>query len=254
MTDVQTPPDSPFRPLEQPANLTSTLVARLTEEIVSGRLAPGVRLPTEQEMMTSFGVSRTVIREAVAALKADGLVVTRQGSGAFVAAQNRRPFRIEPSQLETVRDVLHLMELRMSVEIEAAGLAAERRLHEDLVEIDRRLDDIDRAIDAGEQAINEDFAFHRAIAGATHNPYHLKFLEFLGDRTIPRQGVLFSPLASDRYARAYLGSIQNEHRMIAAAIKAQDADRARAMARQHFVNSQDRYRRIAEEVEAREQE
>ena len=60
---------------------------RIAGEIRSGRLAPGARLPTEQELMGAMGVSRTVVREAVAALRAEGLVTTRQGSGAFVAAE-----------------------------------------------------------------------------------------------------------------------------------------------------------------------
>ena len=74
---------SGFSRLDAPVSLTDTLVARLEDEIVSGRLNPGARLPTEHQMMVSFGVSRTVVREAVAALKSDGLVITRQGSGAF---------------------------------------------------------------------------------------------------------------------------------------------------------------------------
>ncbi len=251
MTDAQTVTLSPFRPLQQPANLTSTLVARLTEEITSGRLVPGLRLPTEKEMMVSFGVSRTVIREAVSALRADGLVVTRQGSGAFVADGGRRPFRIDPDQLDSIRDVLNLMELRTSVELEAAGLAAGRRKAEDLRGIEEALDRIDRAIAEGDPAINADFDFHRAIARATHNPYHLKFLEFLGNLTIPRQSVRIA-VQTPEEQRAYLNRVQTEHRDIYAAIKGQDADAAREAARRHFKNSRTRYQKIAEEVATRE--
>src|SRR5712672_943199 len=82
-----------LRPLTAPRRLTHELVERLTAEIVSGKLPPGARLPTEQEMIAATGVSRTVVREAVAALRAEGLVVTRQGAGAFVAEGVRRPFR-----------------------------------------------------------------------------------------------------------------------------------------------------------------
>ena len=79
-------------PLGPPKNRTAEVVERLAAEIGSGRLSPGARLPTEQEMMTALGVSRTVVREAVAALRAQGLVTTRQGLGAFVASdQQRRP-------------------------------------------------------------------------------------------------------------------------------------------------------------------
>ena len=115
-----------LQPLEAPRGLTGELVARLTANIVSGKLPPGSRLPTEQEMIVATGVSRTVVREAVAALKADRLVITRQGVGAFVAEQVRRPFRVDFDERSTLREVLNVMELRTGVEVEAAGLAAER--------------------------------------------------------------------------------------------------------------------------------
>src|SRR5215470_3815297 len=114
-----------FRPLAS-RSLAHALVERLSAEIVSGRLAAGARLPTEQELIASAGVSRTVVREAIAALRAEGLVVTRQGAGAFVADGSRRPFKIEPSEPGSLAEILALMELRTAIEVEAAGLAAER--------------------------------------------------------------------------------------------------------------------------------
>src|SRR6516162_8461758 len=115
---------STVRPLPPPRSLTGELVARLTEDITSGKLPPGSRLPTEQELIAATGVSRTVVREAVAALRAEGLVITRQGVGAFVPENARRPLRIDFDQLSPLRAVLDVMELRTGIEIEAAGLAA----------------------------------------------------------------------------------------------------------------------------------
>jgi DNA-binding transcriptional regulator YhcF (GntR family) len=98
-------------------NRTQELTQRLAAEILSGRLQPGVRLPTEQELSLATGVSRTVVREAVAALRADGLVITRQGLGAFVPADvQRRPFRIDPDEVKSANDVLQILELRMGLE------------------------------------------------------------------------------------------------------------------------------------------
>ena len=125
-------------------NRTQELTQRLAAEILSGRLQPGARLPTEQELSLATGVSRTVVREAVAALRADGLVMTRQGLGAFVPADvQRRPFRIDPDGVKSAKDVLQILELRMGVEIEASGLAAERRTSHDLV-ADRGRPAVDR--------------------------------------------------------------------------------------------------------------
>ncbi len=78
---------SVFRPVAPPQNLAEELVSGLTEEITAGKLVPGERLPTEQKMIRLFGVSRTVVREAVSARRSEGLVETRQGAGAM----RRRP-------------------------------------------------------------------------------------------------------------------------------------------------------------------
>ncbi len=122
-------------PLAAPRSLTYALIERLTAQITGGELKPGAQLPTEQELIAATGVSRTVVREAVAALRAEGLVVTRQGVGAFVADTPRRPFRINGGELQSLRDVIEVMELRTGVEVEAAGLAAERASAADLRDI-----------------------------------------------------------------------------------------------------------------------
>ena len=117
---------SGFQPLSAPRSLTQQLFTRLAADITSGKLPAGSRLPTEQEMIAATGVSRTVVREAVAHLRAEGLVLTRQGVGAFVAENVRRPFRIDFDESSSLREVLNVMELRTGMEIEAAGLAADR--------------------------------------------------------------------------------------------------------------------------------
>jgi GntR family transcriptional regulator, transcriptional repressor for pyruvate dehydrogenase complex len=222
------------------------VVARIAGEIRSGRLEPGARLPTEQKLMQAMGVSRTVVREAVAALRAEGLVTTRQGSGAFVAADaSRVPFRIDPEGLSSIGDVLEVMELRLALEIEAAALAAERITPERLIPIGHALRAIEDAILRGEGAINEDFAFHRAIAEASGNPRFAELLEFLGRHVIPRQSVRVS-LVSPEAQRQYLMRIQKEHARIHAAIRDGQAAEARKAMRTHLTRSLQRYRGLAE--------
>lgn len=235
--------------LTPPANLTEELVRRLTAEIEGGKLAPGARLPTEHEIMTATGVSRTVVREAFSALRARGLVTTRQGAGAFVSPEvGRRPFRIDPDEAGSLAEVLHLMELRLGAETEAAGLAAERRTPAQLAEIKRRLAAVDEAIGQGGNAVDADFAFHGAIFAATGNPHFLRFLEFLGRFIIPRQAVR-AGFGSPSEQRAYLELIQKEHGAIVAAIGAREPEQARAAARRHLANSLDRYRRMVATTE-----
>src|ERR1700690_886969 len=115
-----------LRPLEAPKSLRSEVVDRLAEQNISGKLPVGPRLPSEQEMMKGMGVSRTVVREAVAALRARGLVITRQGAGAFVDRDvSRQPYVIDPNGLGSLNNVLDILELRMAVESEAAAIASE---------------------------------------------------------------------------------------------------------------------------------
>lgn len=237
-----------FGPLTAPRSLTGALVERLTQQIVSGRLAPGARLPTEQEMTAAMGVSRTVVREAVAALRAEGLVTTRQGVGAFVAADaNRRPFRIAQEELPTIREAINVMELRCGVEIEAAGLAAERADAAAVERIGTAFTALQSAVEEDELAVDQDFAFHRAIAEATGNPQFSRFLEYLGRFIIPRQSVRYvSPRRESR--RAYLDRIQEEHRAIYHAIRAGEVTAARTAMRRHLVNSRERYSKLANEM------
>jgi len=228
----------------RPRNLTTELAARLAEDVTQGRLAPGQRLPTEQALMAAYGVSRTVVREAVSALRTEGLVTTRQGVGAFVAPDVRlRPFRLDHERLRSISEVVALMELRMGVEIEAAGFAAERRRAADLRAIDRTLGEIDRALDRGDAAVDADFAFHRAVARAARNEHFPRFLEFLGRFIIPRQSVRAGQGGPAEQA-AYLRRVQAEHREIRLAIANGDPDAARQAMRAHLSNSRERYKAI----------
>ena len=176
--------------MKQPENnLAEQVMARLSADIRGGRLAPGTRLPTEQMLRAELGVSRTVVREAVAALRADGLIVTRRGSGAYVADPSAGPFRIVPPRATSLSDILNVMELRLAVEVQAAGLAAERADRKQLGSIRAAWRAIDAALKRGEGAVVEDFAFHRAIAEATGNDQFPGFLAYLGSHVIPRQSV-----------------------------------------------------------------
>jgi GntR family transcriptional repressor for pyruvate dehydrogenase complex len=233
-----------LRPLRPARNLTEEVIARLKKEIGSGRLAPGARLPTEQELMAALGVSRTVVREAVAALRADGLITTRQGSGAYVAADvSRVPFRIDPERLSSIEDVLEVMELRLAIEVEAAALAAQRIGPQSLTSIERVLAAIEAAVARGEAAINEDFAFHLAVAEASGNPRFAELLEFLGRHVIPRQSIRVAVSPQDEQRR-YLARIQNEHRRIHDALRKGDPAEARRAMREHLTRSLKRYRRL----------
>jgi DNA-binding FadR family transcriptional regulator len=155
-----------------------------------------------------------------------------------------RPFRIDPEELESLAEILRVMELRLGVEVEAAGLAAERRTEANLTEIRERIEAIDEAIAQDESGVDADFAFHRSILAAADNPYFPRFLEFLGRFIIPRQSVRVR-YATGGEQRAYLERVQAEHRAIYEAVRAAEPEAAREASRRHLCNSLERYRDMA---------
>ena len=212
-------------------------------EIRAGRLMSGEKLPTEQELNARFGVSRTVIREAMASLRSEGLVVSRQGSGVFVADHRAsQAFRIVSDEARSLADIENVLQLRLAVEVEAAAIAAEKRSDEDLAQMRRLLESIDASISAGDAAIEADFAFHRAISAATGNPYFEKFMHSLGSGIIPPRSIRPQSETSEQ-RRLYLEQIQAEHRRIYQAIERRNAETARFALREHLEGSRERHRR-----------
>ncbi|MEQ8584482.1 MAG: FadR/GntR family transcriptional regulator [Thalassobaculaceae bacterium] len=223
-------------------SLTQQTTDALRAKIADGPMKPGDRLPTEKELEAELGVSRTVIREAVAVLKADGLVEPRRGAGIFVLD----PAKSRPRGLPTflpgqIYQALDLLELRMAVEVEAAGLAATRRTLAQDARIREATADFGRGVETGANTGELDIAFHTAIAQGTNNPLFALFLESLGGNAIPRNS-----LTQDQRKRLidddYLQRVHQEHLAIAEAIGAGDAAQASAAMRAHLSGSISRYR------------
>jgi GntR family transcriptional repressor for pyruvate dehydrogenase complex len=237
-------PPVPNTSLPPAVSRTTQVAEWFAREIHAGRFRAGERLPTEQELIVRFQVSRTVIREAMASLRSEGLVVSRQGSGVFVADHGaNRTFRIVSDEVRSLVEVLNVLQLRLAVEVEAAGLAAEQRTAEDLAQMRHWLDTIDASIAAGGSAIEADFAFHRAISSATHNPYFERFMHFLGPVIIPRQSVRAETESAEQ-RRHYLEQVQTEHRRIYQAIERGNVEAARFTLREHLEAGQERYRKM----------
>jgi GntR family transcriptional regulator, transcriptional repressor for pyruvate dehydrogenase complex len=230
----------PMRPgaLHRGPSLADALAVRLREEIVTGRLKSGERLPSEHEISEGYGVSRPTVREAIGRLKHDGLVVTRQGSGVFVAdPQAATVFRLDVSDFANKGEVRNIVELLMAVEGAATQLAAERRSAADLAQIKATLDAVQDAIDRGEPGVEEDVAFHRAIIEATGNPFFRDLSDFL-DRKV-RSFIRAARQNSARYS-GLAQVVQEEHVAIFDAIVAGDGPGARQAAELHLKNASKR--------------
>lgn len=222
--------------------LADLVIGTLRKRISAGEYGPSGKLPTENQMTTIFGVSRTVVREAIAALAADGLVQSRQGAGVFVVANALAPFSaIGADKSNKISVALNVLEVRMGIEIESAGLAAMRRSASQEAAIQEAWNEFQRLLKLRIPTGKADFAFHRAIAEATNNPFYVEVLDGLGSRTIPCD--VASPWGTEAVlSRDYQAGLQREHLQILRAVSAQDAEAAREAMRQHLSLSQARYR------------
>lgn len=231
-------------PPRKPRSLTLAVVDKLTADIRSGRWQTGAKLPTEALIMKDLSVSRTVVREAISRLQAAGLVQTRHGVGSFVLPQDAgAAFRVHPEQLGTLREIVTLLEFRISVETEAAALAALRRTEDNLSQMQAALKRFNEALEGGHDAVASDLQFHHEIARSSHNPHFFDLLSSLGQGMIPRARL--DPAAQTQPERlAYLRRVNQEHESIFNAIRAQDPEAARAAMRTHLSNSRDRLRHV----------
>jgi len=228
------------------SSLADGLFLRLQARIQSGELAPGSRLPTQKELAVEAGVSRTVVREAVARLAAQGLAVSRQGSGVFVADTARyQAFQVTREELGEVEDVIKLLELRLAIESEMAALAAARRSYDDLANMRACLRRMAESTDV-QESVKADVDFHMAIARATKNEYFQRFVDFLGVRLVPPRSLYLRDQSSEAYVK-YAGKIADDHSAIIEAIAEQDPTKARAAARRHMQESLERHAAVGAE-------
>ena len=233
-------------PRHRGRGLAHGLVDDLGEKIRSQQLKPGDKLPTESAIMQAYGVSRTVVREALSKLQAGGLVETHHGIGTFVLQPRAAGmFRLDPSDIATSVDVLAVLELRISLETESAGLAATRRTDEQLAAMREALDDFERNVAVAGDTVAPDFRFHLQIAQATGNPYFADIMSHLGTTIIPRTRI--TAIRNHDRRGEYLSRVNREHEEIYAAIARRDPESARAAMRVHLTNSRERLR-IAQEA------
>ena len=235
----------PVRVKSQPQRVVDGVSAR----IHGGDLKPGDRVPPEPSLMREFGVSRTVVREAMSRLQASGLVETRQGVGTFVLASpvGGPLLSIGVGDVQ-VRQKLAMLELRISLESEAASLAATRRTDEHLTGMRRALDTFDAQRQRGASTTEADFQFHVQIAAATGNEYFAEVLQSLGNATIPRPPGAEPTTTGVRFGEAQpvlesgKATTQREHEAIYEAIRRADPAAARAAMFMHLTNSRERMR------------
>ncbi len=218
----------------QPA-LARQVADILQKEISAGLYAPGDQFPSENALAKRLDVSRTVIREALAHLKYDGILESRQGGRTRVSADlSRSVFRLDENEQEEIVWIGHLYELRLIVESEAAALAAKRATKKEFQKIKKSFHAFEQALEGGEDGYQQSKAFHRSILEASGNPHLSKLVEWIDAKLWARP---VESMLNQRVTR----SIHREHTTLIQAIKERDTDKARKMAQKHVINAAKRF-------------
>ena len=230
--------------IPRPAKLADQLYEEMLQQLVSGKLSEGKRLPSESRMAEMYAVSRPVVREALSRLRADGMIVSRHGSGSYV---QRKPSKalLSLAPIGGMADLMRCYEFRIALEGEAASLAASRRTNADLKAISDAFQAMARAAKAGELGAEADIGFHNAIAAATRNKVFESAMDALAAHTL--QGITVTRNLSLRIGRRRLETVQAEHKLILEAIREGNPDEARDAMRRHIDNARNRI--LVESVE-----
>lgn len=225
-----------FLKIDRPECLPDEVIKSILSAIAEGKLKPGDRMPTEHALAQRFGVARTVIREAISLLKYDGVIHARRGVGAFVAdAEERQSFRIGPACFEKRKELLKLLQLRTSVQADAAGLAAKNRTKLQLKEMAKTLRQIEESMQQGnagaERRIEAEASLYRTVTKASGNEYFIEFISMIDGKVMDK---LRSVAIKNAQAAERGEGVLAEHGAVLRAIEEGDTDTARLATRLHF--------------------
>lgn len=230
------------RPVERRPHLAEHITRSLADEIAAGRLRPGDRLPTEQFLSENFGVSRNVVREAIASLRAQGMIESRQGVGAFVSAarQPAEPLQLVSAQLlEGDNTISNMFEVRAALECQAAALAALHMTPRKLKTIEDAVQRMRYEGAPSAATVNADLDFHRAVAAASGNDYLIAMIRTVLEPMRPliaanfsRQGPMFGNIPN---------AARGEHEQLVQAFADKNPAAAREIMGRHIVAAASRF-------------
>jgi GntR family transcriptional regulator, transcriptional repressor for pyruvate dehydrogenase complex len=212
-------------------NMPARIYSDILNRIIEGEYQEGSRLPTEHALAERFATSRPTVREALAQLRADGIIATRHGSGTTVI---RRPDpdvrRFAP--LETLSDIRRCYEFRVVIESGAAGLAAQHAKEADIIAIQHEWENLERIVESAGIGAKDDFAFHLAVARASKNQFFITSLSSIQEQMVFSMNLSRNLSLVKSVERQRL--VQLEHLTVLKAIQQHDAERAAQAMRQHL--------------------
>ena len=217
--------------------LTDTIADYLTATV--RELAPGSKLPSENQLAKQFGVSRSAVREAISGVASLWLLEIRKGAGMFVRAPMGSNLRLPGLDHGNVANTAKILEIRTGLDAAAARIAAIRRTPEEL----KFLQEMNAAASRPDLSIGEaveaDLAFHLAIVRATQNDYFVSIQTFLLDHL--RAGILLTRTL-ESYSNKMVEEVRREHSEILQAIENRNPELASRLAEQHVLNARSRMR------------
>lgn len=207
---------------------------QIQQQITSGALPPGSKLPSTRELSESYGVGRSTVREALSALKAKGLLQIRQGEGAYVI--NAEPATMELPGFSALtldkQTVMEFMEARQALESANAALAAEKRTEADLLELEKIINEMQHHLDDELRGEEADFRFHLLLAQATHNSIMVKMLETISEKV---EDAIRGTRRLQMYSNSSVSArMWKDHKSIFEAIKASNPTQARKSMERHL--------------------
>lgn len=234
--------EAPPIPLDKRRSLTDQLYGRILDQIVTGGLEAGRKLPSEHRLCAAFEVSRPVVREALRRLQEDGLVESRRGVGSFV---RRRPPQglIEHAGADGVAALMRAMEARTTVEAATARMAALRAGPRDLARIAAALEALERSMTDRRPSREHDFAFHIAVAEASRNEVYVAMLH--AARETMRRVIEVAQTITFGGSEARIERVLREHRQIHDAIRSRDGEAAALEMAHHLLQAR---RRITDQT------
>ncbi len=230
-----------FKKVHRETTLSGMVSDQIQQLIVESHLQPGDRLPAERDLAVQFGVSRTVVREAVRGLAAKGLLKVSPGRGGTTVKRPSADAVTQSMQLylragRPKPEYENLSEVRRTLEVEIAGLAAQRRTDDDIAQLRDNLSETARMLDDREGFVRCDLAFHALLGRATQNTLWLLLLDTLTD--MMQEGRRRGYTVPGTAERAF-----GHHQNIFAQIERADADGARDAMRAHLIEAHETWRK-----------
>lgn len=221
------------RPLESRANGVNTVIAGIITYLQERRLQPGDRLPSERDLALRLGVSRNVVREALATLVTLRMIESRPNSGIYLRHYARESsfealvMLTDMGATPTPTEVAETMEVRGHLEVLAVRLACERRTEVDLERLEAVLRHTETLLEEGHNIVAADTDFHIALVGATHNSVLVRVLNAFYRFTSRRREAWFAVPAHGKASA-------RDHRRLVEYVRQRDAGRAEALILRHM--------------------